>query len=147
MYTNVTIICPTAEFTWVPTRGWLSNFSYLKISPKSWGPVDSLTQIYLFFLSENFDPYITWMALKNSHNWYLMQLCRFWMGRVGSEFGSSVNPISTRGGRLCPPPYYQPPGFSDFSTALDLICRMHNYVSYYLFGCGRISIKSKALKG
>ena len=25
-------------------------------------------------------------------------------------FGRTVNPISTRGGRLCPPQYYQPPG-------------------------------------
>ena len=30
----------------------------------------------------------------------------------------TVNPISTRGSRLCPPQYYKPPGFSDLATAL-----------------------------
>ena len=35
-------------------------------------------------------------------------------------FGRSVTPISTRGGRLCPPHYYMPPppGFSDPRTVL-----------------------------
>ena len=34
-------------------------------------------------------------------------------------FSQIVNPISTRGDRLCPPQYYEPPsGFSDLVTAL-----------------------------
>ena len=35
------------------------------------------------------------------------------------EFGSSVNPIPTRGGRLCPP-HYCTPGFENLTTELDL---------------------------
>ena len=34
------------------------------------------------------------------------------------DFGRSVNPISTRGDRLCPPNYYGTPGFSDLPMAL-----------------------------
>ena len=34
------------------------------------------------------------------------------------DFGRSVNPISTKGGRLCPPYNTGSPGFSDLSTAL-----------------------------
>ena len=34
------------------------------------------------------------------------------------EFGRSVNPISTRWGRLCPPNNIGTPGFSDLPTAL-----------------------------
>ena len=35
-------------------------------------------------------------------------------------FSRTVNPISTRGSRLCPPQYYEPPGFSDLATALQM---------------------------
>ena len=34
------------------------------------------------------------------------------------NFGRSVNPISTKGGRLCPPNNTGTPGFSDLPTAL-----------------------------
>ena len=34
------------------------------------------------------------------------------------DFGRSVNPISTRWGRLCPPNNIGTPGFSDLPTAL-----------------------------
>ena len=34
------------------------------------------------------------------------------------DFGRSVNPISTKGGRLCPPNNTGTPGFSDLPTAL-----------------------------
>ena len=34
------------------------------------------------------------------------------------DFGRSVNPISTKGGRLCPTNYTGTPGFSDLPTAL-----------------------------
>ena len=34
-------------------------------------------------------------------------------------FGRSVNPISTKGGRLCPPNNTGTPGFSDLPTALQ----------------------------
>ena len=34
------------------------------------------------------------------------------------DFGRSVNPILTRGDRLCPPQYYEPPGFLDLATGL-----------------------------
>jgi hypothetical protein len=33
----------------------------------------------------------------------------------------SVNPISTRGSRLCPPHYFLPPIFSNLPTALSLL--------------------------
>ena len=39
-------------------------------------------------------------------------------------FGRSVNPISTKGGRLCPPNNTGTPGFSDIPTALRSITRM-----------------------
>ena len=35
------------------------------------------------------------------------------------DFGRSVNPISTKGGRLCPPNNTGTPGFSDLPTALE----------------------------
>ena len=41
-------------------------------------------------------------------------------------FGQTVNPISTRGDRLCPPQYYEPHGFSDLATGLDMIGRLIN---------------------
>ena len=34
------------------------------------------------------------------------------------DFGRSVNPISTKGGRFCPPNNTGTPGFSDLPTAL-----------------------------
>ena len=34
------------------------------------------------------------------------------------DFGRSVNPISTKGGRLCPPNDTGGPGFSDLPAAL-----------------------------
>ena len=36
------------------------------------------------------------------------------------DFGRSVIPISTKGGRLCPPNDTDTPGFSDLPTALGL---------------------------
>ena len=49
------------------------------------------------------------------------QACRPW-GCQGCQappdFGRSVNPISTKGGRLCPPNNTGTPGFSDLPTAL-----------------------------
>ena len=36
------------------------------------------------------------------------------------DFSRSVNPISTRGGRLCPPNNAGTPGFSDLPTALTM---------------------------
>ena len=38
---------------------------------------------------------------------------------VPPDFGRSVNPISTRGGRLCPPNNTGTPRFSDLPTALQ----------------------------
>ena len=37
------------------------------------------------------------------------------------DFGRSVNPISTKGGRLCPPNNTGTPGFSDFPMTLNLL--------------------------
>ena len=37
-----------------------------------------------------------------------------------TDFGRSVNPISTKGGRLCPPNNTGTPGFSDLLTDLGL---------------------------
>ena len=43
-------------------------------------------------------------------------------GTGGAEdFGRSVNPISTKGGRLCPPSNTGTPGFSGLLTALLLL--------------------------
>ena len=39
---------------------------------------------------------------------------------VPPDFGRSVNPISARGDRLCPPNYYWHPRFSDLLTALTI---------------------------
>ena len=36
------------------------------------------------------------------------------------EFGRSVNLISTKGGRLCPPNNTGTPGFSDLPTAMNI---------------------------
>ena len=43
-----------------------------------------------------------------------------------TNFGRSVNPISTRGSRLCPPNDTGNPGFSDLSTALGYIKKTDN---------------------
>ena len=40
-----------------------------------------------------------------------------------TDFGRSLNPISTRGDRLCLPNNTGTPGFSDLPTALDYIMR------------------------
>jgi hypothetical protein len=37
------------------------------------------------------------------------------------DFGRSVNPIPTKGGRLCPPNNTGTPGFSDLPTALSVV--------------------------
>ena len=46
------------------------------------------------------------------------------------DFGRSVNPISTRGDKLCPPNYYWHPGFLDLptthSTMKCIVKRMSN---------------------
>ena len=47
-----------------------------------------------------------------------MQGCRPWGCRGCLDFSRSVNPISTRRGRLCPPNNAGTPGFSDLPTAL-----------------------------
>ena len=39
-------------------------------------------------------------------------------GGAPPDFGRSVNPISTRGDRLCPPNHYWHPQFSDLLMAL-----------------------------
>ena len=42
--------------------------------------------------------------------------------RAPSEFGRTVTPIQTRGGRLCPSHYCQPHGFKRLSTSLRRKC-------------------------
>ena len=42
------------------------------------------------------------------------------------DFGRSVNPISTKGGRLCPPNNTGTPGFSDLPTALISMVKSKN---------------------
>ena len=42
----------------------------------------------------------------------------------GPVFGRSVNSISTRGGRLCPPHYYVPPGSSALPTSLKYLTKL-----------------------
>ena len=43
-------------------------------------------------------------------------------GWAGSEFGSSVNPIPTKGVRLCPPHNDCPPGFfENLTTSLHAV--------------------------
>ena len=61
----------------------------------------------------------------------------FPMGAGGAmappDFGRSVNPISTTGGRLCPPNSTGTPGFSDLSTAL----RTTRFFANVFWGGGR----------
>ena len=54
------------------------------------------------------------------------QACRLWRCR-GCHFGKSVNPISTKGGSLCPLNNTGTPGFSDLPTAL---CAFLEYFSH-----------------
>ena len=49
-----------------------------------------------------------------------LQACRSRGCREPPDFCRSVNPIPTRGVRLCPPHYYVLPKFSDLLTALRL---------------------------
>ena len=42
-------------------------------------------------------------------------------GWAGSEFGSSVNPIPTKGVRLFPPHTDCPPGFENLTTSLHAV--------------------------
>ena len=55
-----------------------------------------------------------------SREQHLPQACRPWgvPGVASSDFGRSVNPISTEGGSLSPPNNTGTPGFSDLPTAL-----------------------------
>ena len=51
------------------------------------------------------------------------QACRPWVcgcAMANPDFGRSVNPISTRGDRLCPPNSTGTPKFSDLPTALSM---------------------------
>ena len=48
------------------------------------------------------------------------------------DFGRSVNPISTRGYKLCPPNYYWHPGFSDHRRALCFHGRFCDFKSQNL---------------
>ena len=45
------------------------------------------------------------------------------------EFGRSVNPIQTMGGRLCPSHYCQPPGFKKLSTPLFKLFLLQNFMN------------------
>ena len=63
--TFLTIICPSAELTWVPTRGWLSTFSYISFS---------LSITVLTYWESTFFPKFTdpgWRLFK-----YLFQIVR-----------------------------------------------------------------------
>ena len=65
------------------------------------------------------------------------QACRPW-GCRGCYFGRSVNPISNKGGRLCPPNNTGTPGFSDLPTALLhnlLSCQFPNFKSRWPVTC------------
>ena len=60
-------------------------------------------------------------------------ICQKYVGKNLHDFGSSVNPIWTKGGRTYPPKNSGTPGFSDLPTAL-LCCKrnsdIHTYCSY-----------------
>ena len=61
---------------------------------------------------------------RNIFQAYLSRGCRKYRGcnaMAHPDFDRSVNPISTKGGRLCPPHNYQPRGFSDLSMTLFFI--------------------------
>jgi hypothetical protein len=63
------------------------------------------------------------------------QACRWSLGVPGCYFGRSDNPISTKGGRLCPPNNTGTPGFSDLLTALQFITCSHvNFPTSNLVG-------------
>jgi hypothetical protein len=48
------------------------------------------------------------------------------------DFGRSVNPISTEGGRLCPSNNTGTPGFSDLATAVLFIDDVMHYFDDFL---------------
>ena len=70
-----------------------------------------------------------------------LQACRSRGCRAPPDFGRSVNPISTRGVRLCPPHYYVLPKFSDLLTEL----RLHgsNTRLTFFWQNGRIHLSTK----
>ena len=61
-------------------------------------------------------------------------------GRGASVFGISVNPISTRWGRLCLLHYYGPPGFPDLLTAMRWWCNLHTAQCFVLTKCCPVTI-------
>ena len=48
------------------------------------------------------------------------------------DFGRSVNPILTKGGRLCPPNNTGTPGFSDLATAMQHMFNVRQNISQVL---------------
>ena len=57
------------------------------------------------------------------------------------DFGRSVNPISTKGDRLCPPNNTGTPGFSDLPTALlytNMCVLILNFLLVLFFICTSI---------
>ena len=48
------------------------------------------------------------------------------------NFGRSVNPILTKGGRLCPPNNTGTTGFSDLPTALKYTIKDQSYLNYQI---------------
>ena len=50
------------------------------------------------------------------------------------DFGRSVNPISTKGGRLCPSNNAGTPGFSDLPTALMMFTQLNARPKKFLWG-------------
>ena len=64
------------------------------------------------------------------------------MPEVGGSFRMSVNPIWTKGGRLCPPYYYMPLHlFSDDAASLKYICTCTHLQHLYM-----LSINAQVLK-
>jgi hypothetical protein len=67
---------------------------------------------------------------QSSSNIYLYSrgvvpgVARAGIAMAAPDFGRSVNPISTMGGRLCPPNNTGTPGFSDLPTALFHNCEI-----------------------
>ena len=60
------------------------------------------------------------------------------------DFGRSVNPISTKGGRLCPPNNTGTPGFSDLPTALSSVGRGGEAQLKVIISSGEAKAKRRA---
>ena len=108
-------------FSCFPIFGSVSNCSFSGFSSK---PLQ--THYFLIFLKLEFTIFRDLYYFKVSES--SIQACRT---MAPPDFVRSVNPISTMGGRLCPPNNTGTSGFSDLRTALHNDVFNNDYLSTY----------------